>query len=321
MKYFSLYLLISALQTSSSLQSPVLYPPIEASSSKNVPPLHDLVVERPGRTTSKHGVAFAQEFARHPDIAALKDLPHDEYVRRAFELRNSFNHDLKAREKFRKALVHHMEEVQVVNPETLNSVKSRFSSASQKESNERNVIIQKQKDLTEFKLKKKLFDAQRRQRLLQAGSKELIPTFAQRLQMMGIKGDADAYTIEETSRGFDYESKGKATAQLRKYLEEKNFSPDVIKTAISRRTWAARSVFFQGLRKGKNVVDKKRKSSDLSEESAHKRIKHHEEDSTSLQSTNKGLKSTPSIKLLDAKTNDILQGGNRFDETEWWNDI
>lgn len=170
-------------------------------------------------------------------------------------------------------------------------------------------------------MKKKIFDAQRRQKMLQARSKESMPTFAQRLQLMGIKEDADAYTIEEASRGFEYESKGKATAQLRKYLEERKFSLDVIKTAISRRTWAARSVFFQSLRKGKNDLNRKRISSNLLEESASKRIKHHEEDFVPSQSTNRAAKSPASIELPNAKKNDILQGGSRFDETEWWNDI
>jgi hypothetical protein len=158
MNSFFLCFLFAFLQVRISYQAPVL--PLEPSP----PSLRDLVRERPARTTSEAGITFSRQFAMHPEIADLRNLNAEQYADNALKLRQSFGDDMKLREKFRKALIHHMEKVHKPDTRSIKSVKDKFAKVAKRESDCRNIAKQKEKDLEGFTLKRKAIDARCREK-------------------------------------------------------------------------------------------------------------------------------------------------------------
>jgi hypothetical protein len=202
MRNIFVIMLIAICKISESYQLPTSHMTTKPSSSSATVPLRDLVSERPGKSDTKAGRDFARHFAMHPEIASLQSLNQEQYVEKALKLRQTFDDDLKLRERFRKALLHHMENIHSVDQKTVHAVKTRFAVLSHREATARNEAKHREIDPEGYKLKRKLIDTKVTERKRQARlrSKNVLSPIDDNVSKAGVQiGQESSQSTSATS--------------------------------------------------------------------------------------------------------------------------
>jgi hypothetical protein len=292
----------------------------------------------PGRLSrGSRADAFAQKFARYPEIQQLSDLKPDDFVERAVDLRKQMSELPVARVKYRKALIQYMERNKI-RPDVIKTVKGRLTTIRQLEHNHRAVEKAKEKDLAGFRAMRNALDAKQRAKRAEKekAEREGVPSnevsFKDQMILHDIPSNANAYAVEEKSRGFDFGNNKIASFRLREYLNERRFPQNVIKNVLSRR-----SDLLRRLSSGVFVPEVHQMASssagtsmsDVSEEPSRKKTRmskgvegHNTESSTSTQHlSSSGSSSTTAHHTYAADTFSHQKplNGKHFDVNEFCN--
>lgn len=295
-------------------------------------PLLDLLHNHPGGTLKTGvGPGFTSVFARHPQVAALRDHKddHDQYVQKVMDIRKPIKHDRIARVNLRKAIVSHMEQNNI-DPFIVKSVKNHYDNLNARMAIQRYRQRLKIKDPEKLKAQYKRSNL-RRNKDKKGKRKEGIDdlegqdhtfTFEQQLELHDIPKDADAFIIEKASRNFQFRTKMELTKQLELYLS-KRFGPQQAQLAMSKRRMELKedshrnAVRRHRMKKG---MEGRAKASVEEPVGTKKARQAHTERNVST-STRAPLVPDSKQQTSMALHSGISFDANRFDDTEWWNDI